>query len=666
MNRLAAEGSPYLRQHADNPVDWYPWGSEAFSEARRADKPVLLSVGYSSCHWCHVMAHESFEDPATAELMNRWFVNVKVDREERPDVDSLYMEAVTSLTGHGGWPMTVFLTPEGEPFFAGTYFPPTARQGMPSFADVLERVHQAWGERRGEVRDQAQRITAALDRAARLPPGSDGVPDGHEALAAAAAALRRQYDAAWGGFGRAPKFPQAMTLQALLRHWRNSGDDDVLAMVVNSLDCMASGGIYDHLGGGFSRYATDQRWLVPHFEKMLYDNALLLGLYTNAWQVTGKARYRQVADETVEYLLRDLRRAEGGFASAEDADSEGVEGKFYVWSLKEIRSIAGEAADAAVEWYGATTEGNFEGANILWRPVRGDLLRPAEIQAARRSLFEVRSERVRPGLDDKVLTEWNGLLITALAVAATATGNSAWLTAAGECGEFLIGNLRRADGRWLRSWQAGDDERPAGARHLACAADYAALVEAFCRLGEATGRACWINEARRTADDLLDLFSDPAGGGLLTCGRDAEPLVATPRDLFDNATPSASSAAALGLLRLGALVGENQYRDRAAEILAQLGPLAGEHPSAFGNLLCALDLYAAGTTEIVVTGDRRDLTDVVHQAWLPNAVLAWGEPYDSPLWTQRPDGAAYVCRNYTCSAPATDPATLRRQLEIDG
>ena len=341
MNRLVTEGSPYLRQHADNPVDWYPWGTEAFDEARRGDKPVLLSVGYSACHWCHVMAHESFEDSSVAELMNRLFVNVKVDREERPDVDSLYMEAVTSLTGHGGWPMTVFLTPEGEPFFAGTYFPPTARHGMPSFTDVLQRVHQAWDERRGDVRDQARSITEALDRSGRLPLSAGGSPPGGEVLVQAAVALRPQYDAAWGGFGRAPKFPQAMTLEALLRHWRNSGDDDVMAMVLNSLDCMASGGIYDHLGGGFSRYATDQRWLVPHFEKMLYDNALLLGLYTHAWQITGKPRYRQVMDETVGYLLRDLRLAGGGFASAEDADSEGVEGKFYVWSIDEIRAIAG-------------------------------------------------------------------------------------------------------------------------------------------------------------------------------------------------------------------------------------------------------------------------------------------------------------------------------------
>ncbi|MXZ31062.1 MAG: thioredoxin domain-containing protein [Acidimicrobiia bacterium] len=665
MNRLAAEGSPYLRQHADNPVDWYPWGDEAFEAARQADKPVLLSVGYSSCHWCHVMAHESFEDSATAELMNRWFVNVKVDREERPDVDSLYMEAVTSLTGHGGWPMTVFLTPEGEPFFAGTYFPPTARHGMPSFSDVLQRVNAAWGERRSDVRDQARRITAALDRASRLPGATGGVPDGREALANAAGALRRGYDAAWGGFGHAPKFPQAMTLEALLRHWRNSGDDDVLAMVVNSLDCMASGGIYDHLGGGFSRYATDQRWLVPHFEKMLYDNALLLGLYTSAWQVTGKPRYRQVADETVGYLLGDLRQPDGGFASAEDADSEGVEGKFYVWRLEEIRAVAAEAADAAVEWYGATEEGNFEGANILWRPVRGDLLRPPVVEEARRALLEARSQRIRPGLDDKVLTEWNGLAISALARAAAAAGRADWLAAAEDCGEFLIGELRRADGRWLRSWQAGDAERPAGARHLACAADYAAVLDAFIRLGEATGRARWIDEAHRTADGLLALFWDPARGGLLTCGHDAEQLVATPRDLFDNATPSASSAAAVGLMRLGALVGEGSYAERAAAILAQLGPLAGEHPSAFGNLLCALDLHAAGATEIVITGDRADLVAVVAGSWLPNAVLAWGEPYDSPLWAQRPDGAAYVCRGYTCATPADDAPALRRQLGID-
>ena len=662
MNRLASEGSPYLRQHADNPVDWYPWGTEAFDEARRGDKPVLLSVGYSACHWCHVMAHESFEDSSVAELMNRLFVNVKVDREERPDVDSLYMEAVTSLTGHGGWPMTVFLTPEGEPFFAGTYFPPTARHGMPSFSDVLQRVHQAWEERRGDVRDQARRITEALDRSGRLPLSAGGSPRGGEVLVQAAVALRPQYDAAWGGFGRAPKFPQAMTLEALLRHWRNSGDDDVMAMVLNSLDCMASGGIYDHLGGGFSRYATDQRWLVPHFEKMLYDNALLLGLYTHAWQITGKPRYRQVMDETVGYLLRDLCLTGGGFASAEDADSEGVEGKFYVWSIDEIRAVAGEAAEAAIDWYGATTEGNFEGGNILWRPVRGDLLRPPEVETARQALFEARSGRVRPGLDDKVLTEWNGLAIVALAGAATATGNDAWLAAATSCGEFLAENLRRPDGRWLRSWQAGDAERPAGARHLACAADYAAMLDAFCRLGEATGQARWIDEARRTADDLLELFWDHDNGGLLTCGRDAEPLVATPRDLFDNATPSANSAAALGLFRLGALIGNDAYNDRATDICSLLGPLAGEHPSAFGNLLCALDLHAAGTTEVVVTGDRADLVEVVHQQWLPNAVLAWGEPYDSPLSRHRPPRAAFVCRRYTCAAPATDAATLRRQL----
>ena len=597
-----------------------------------------------------------------AELMNRLFVNVKVDREERPDVDSLYMEAVTSLTGHGGWPMTVFLTPEGEPFFAGTYFPPTARGGMPSFTDVLQRVHQAWDERRGDVRDQARRITEALDRSGRLPLSAGGSPPGGEVLVQAAVALRPQYDAAWGGFGRAPKFPQAMTLEALLRHWRNSGDDDVMAMVLNSLDCMASGGIYDHLGGGFSRYATDQRWLVPHFEKMLYDNALLLGLYTHAWQVTGKPRYRQVMDETVGYLLRDLCLTGGGFASAEDADSEGVEGKFYVWSIDEIRAVAGDAAEAAIDWYGATAEGNFEGGNILWRPVRGDLLRPPKVETARQALFAARSGRVRPGLDDKVLTEWNGLAIAALAGAATATGNDAWLAAATSCGEFLTENLRRPDGRWMRSWQAGDAERPAGARHLACAADYAAILDAFCRLGEATGQARWIHEARRTADDLLELFWDPEGGGLLTCGRDAEPLVATPRDLFDNATPSANSAAALGLFRLGALIGSDAYNDRATDICALLGPLAGEHPSAFGNLLCALDLHAAGPTEVVITGDRSDLVEVVHQEWLPNAVLAWGEPYDSPLWQHRPDGAAYVCRRYTCAAPATDTDTLLRQL----
>ncbi len=673
MNRLAAETSPYLRQHADNPVHWHPWGSEAFAAATDDDKPVLLSVGYSACHWCHVMAHESFEDEATAAMMNRLFVNVKVDREERPDVDALYMEAVTSLTGRGGWPMTVFLTPEGHPFYAGTYYPPEPRSGMPSFRQVLEQVSDAWRGRRGEVLTQAKRVTAALDRANRLPLGNASEKPGPQVLARAAAALRLQYDAAWGGFGGAPKFPQSMTLEALLRSYLRSGDDDTLGMVTNSLDCMASGGIYDHLGGGFARYSVDERWLVPHFEKMLYDNALLLRLYARAFQVTAKPRYRQVVTETAEYMLRDLLLPQGGFASAEDADSEGEEGRFYVWKPEEIdealasSGLSEEACEATRQWYGVSERGNFEGSNILCRPVRGDLVRPPVVEAARAALLEARSRRVRPGLDDKVITEWNALAVTALAASVACAPDegraAAWRQAAVRCGEFLLANLRRADFRWMRSWQAGDADRPAGARHLACAADYAALIDAFTSLGELTGQSRWNDHARQTADDLLALFRDEEVGGFLTCGSDAEALVAQPRDYFDNATPSANSSATLALLRLAAISGRGLYRDVAEEVLGMLGSLAESHPGAFGNLLCAADFHAGPTTEVVIVGDRPDLLEAVQGRYLPNTVLAWGEAFDSPLWEGRSAEGAYVCSGYVCELPVDTPESLESLLD---
>jgi uncharacterized protein YyaL (SSP411 family) len=659
VNRLADESSPYLRQHADNPVDWYPWGPEAFAAAKERDVPILLSVGYSSCHWCHVMAHESFEDGPTATLMNRLFVNVKVDREERPDVDAIYMDAVQALSGHGGWPMTVFLTPDGRPFFAGTYFPNSPRHGMPSFTQILESVHDVWLHRRDDLDQQADQLTAAVSR--QLVTAPDATLPGPDVLAQAARGLRQQYDAAWGGFGRAPKFPQTMSLEALLRHHAHVQDPDVLHMVTNSLDAMASGGIYDQLGGGFSRYSVDAHWTVPHFEKMLYDNALLARVYLHAWQVTGKARYRQVLDEIVEYLLRDLHHPDGGFYSAEDADSEGEEGKFYVFSLDEVRSVLdaaglGEHTDEIVAWYGVTEQGNFEGHNILVRSLRGDLERPPHVDAARRALLEYRNERVRPGLDDKVLTEWNGLVLSTLAEAAAATGDETWLTEAVRTGEFLCANLRQGD-RWLRSWQA-----QAGARHLGYAADYAALVDAFTRLGEATGQARWIHEAVRTADGLLDLFWDRDGGGLFTTGDDAEELITRPRDLLDNATPSANSLAAVALQRLAALTGETRYRDRAEDILRLVGHAAGEHPTAFGNVLAAVDLHATGITEVVVSGDRPELVATVQRRYLPNVVLAWGEPYESPLWEGRDQPAAYVCHDYVCELPVTDPDALAALL----
>ncbi len=665
-NRLAAETSPYLRQHADNPVDWYPWGEEAWAEARRRDVPVLVSVGYSSCHWCHVMAHESFEDPDIGALVNDLFVSIKVDREERPDVDAVYMDAVQAMTGSGGWPMTVFCLPDGRPFFAGTYFPKATRGGHLGFAELCQRIDELWRTRRADLEEQAAQVTEAIATGEQLTPSAE--PPGAEVLTAAANALVAQADTRDGGFGRAPKFPQTMSIDLLLRHHRRTGDPAALQVALLSLDAMASGGIYDHLGGGFARYSTDGRWLVPHFEKMLYDQALLARVYLHAWQLTGEARYRQVLDETIGYVLRDLRHPLGGFFSAEDADSEGVEGKFYVWSLEEVREVAGPDADAAIGWYGVTAAGNWEGTNILERPVRGDLLRPEPVERARRELLDARAQRVRPGLDDKVLTEWNALMLATLAEAAAATGDPAWKDAAVANAEFLCSQLRRADGRWLRTWQgpveAGPDAGEAKIR--AYAADHGALVEAFVRMAELTGEARWLEEAAATARALIDLFWDDQAGGVFTTGSDAEALVTRPKELMDNAVPSGNSLAAVGLLRLGALTGDEALRERAEAIVRLLAEPAARVPMAFGHLLLAVELLVLGTTEVVVTGERPDLLAEVRRHGLPRAVLAWGEPTGSPLWEGRDesgaDGRAYVCRGYVCAMPATDVETLRAQL----
>jgi len=658
-NRLAQEASPYLRQHADNPVDWYPWGDEAFAAARERDVPILLSVGYSACHWCHVMAHESFEDPDVAAVMNRVFVNVKVDREERPDVDDIYMEATQAMTGSGGWPMTVACTPDGRPFFAGTYFPKERRGGMLGFVELCERIDELWRTRRDELQDQADQLTGALGRTALVQPG-EGLPAEAD-VDTAVEGLLAASDPEWGGLGGAPKFPQPMAQEALAAA-ASRGDERALAALTTTLDAMAAGGIYDHIGGGFARYAVDQIWLVPHFEKMLYDNALLIRLYLHGWQLTAAPRFRQVLAETVAYVLRDLRQAGGGTSSAEDADSEGEEGRFYVWTEAQVRDALTDpaAADAALAWYGFRPGGNFEhGATIPNRMhARGDLARPDDVEAARQQLFAARAARVRPGLDDKVLTEWNAYLVAVLAEAGAATGETAWVAAAVETAEFLLANLRRDDGRWLRSWQAD-----AGARHLAYATDHGALLDAFTRLAEATGEARWIGHARTVADALIDLFWDDERGGVLTTGHDAETLIARTKDLMDNATPSANSLAAVGLLRLAALTGDDRYREHGESTVRLLGELAVQHPTAFGHALAAVDLLARGTTEIVVAGDRPDLVRAAQVRLLPNAVLAWGERYDSPLWEGREDGRAYVCRSYACQLPATDAETLERQLE---
>jgi len=665
MNRLGSELSPYLRQHADNPVDWYPWGPDAFDEARRSDRPIFLSIGYSACHWCHVMAHESFEDPATAAVLNDWFVSVKVDREERPDVDAVYMEAVQAMTGSGGWPLSAFLTPDGEPFFTGTYFPPRPSHGHPAFVQVLQGVHEAWTERRGALQEQAASITAHLNQSSLT---GDGVLPTQASLVGARDALVAQHDAAFGGFGGAPKFPPTMSLELLLRHHvRTGGDPQGLAVVVRTLDAMAAGGIHDHLGGGFSRYSVDPRWLVPHFEKMLYDEALIARVYLHAWQVTGTDRYRGVLDDTLAYVLRDLRHPSGGFFAAEDADSEGVEGKFYVWGPAEVREVL--SADPSIDvdevlaWWDITEIGNFEGATILNRigaPV--DVAEPAAVSAARPLLFEAREQRVRPGLDDKVLTEWNALMLATLAEAGATTDTQSWIDAAVANAEFLLAHLRADDGTWLRSWQ--DDGDGGRAQHPALAADHAALLDAFVRLAEATGQARWIAEAVSVADALLDRFWDPDQGGLFTTAHDGEVLVARPKDLLDNATPSANSLAAVALLRLGALTGEDRYRDRAIEIVALLGSTATRHPTALAHLLGAVDLMVNGIAEVVVMGEARPMVHAAQAAFIPHAVLAWGEPYPSPLWEGRQPGMAYVCENFTCQAPVETVDDLLAQLAV--
>jgi uncharacterized protein YyaL (SSP411 family) len=648
MNRLASESSPYLRQHQDNPVDWYPWGEEAFEKARAEDKPILLSVGYSACHWCHVMAHESFEDPDAAAVMNDLFVNVKVDREERPDVDAVYMEAVQAMNGNGGWPMTVFLAPDGQPFFGGTYYPPKAHGGRPGWVDVLRAVDDAWRNRREELAGQAEQLADAIKLRTTAAMGERGEL-GPSILEGGYSQLRAMFDSTYGGFGRAPKFPMPSNVDFMLRASVKNQSEETLAMVTATLDAMAGGGIYDHLGGGFHRYAVDPYWLVPHFEKMLYDQAGLVRIYTHGWQVTGRDGYRQVVEETIGYVLRDLRGdAAGGLYSAEDADSEGEEGRFYVWSMDEL-------PEASARWWGATGSGNFEGRNILNRMhAPGQLLRPPEIEEEWAALFARRGSRVRPGLDDKVLTEWNAMFVSALAEAGSAMQRPDWTEAAESIASFLLANLRRAeDGRWLRSWQSS-----VGGRVLAYAVDYAWLADAFTRLAEATGSARWIAEARAAADGLLALFHDTEGEGFFTVGHDGEQLIVRQKDVFDGATPSANSVAAVALIRLGALTGESRYSAAGEGVLQLLRPTLEKHPSAFAHALGAVDLLVTGVREIAVVGSRPDLVRAVHERFVPSAVLAWGEPYDSPLWEGRSDGLAYVCHGFVCDTPVDSADAL--------
>jgi uncharacterized protein YyaL (SSP411 family) len=657
VNRLADETSPYLRQHRDNPVDWYAWGPDAFAEARRRDVPILLSVGYSACHWCHVMAHECFEDAEVAATMNDRFVSVKVDREERPDVDAVYMDAVQAMTGRGGWPMTVFMTADGDPFYGGTYFP------KPNFLQLMTAITDAWRDRRDEVTKNGDALREAISRTATLHPADD-LPD-VAALNRTVQALAQAFDAEWGGFGAAPKFPSTMSLDLLLFGHLRSGDPGLREIVTTSLDAMASGGMFDHIGGGFARYSVDREWLVPHFEKMLYDQALLIRVYAHAAVALEEPRWRQVVAETVDYVLRDLRQDAGGFSSAEDADSPGPdghghEGLFHTWTPAEVAAALDGDPAAALDWWGITEGGNFEGRSIPNRlHARGEWARPPAIEALRRRLFAARELRPRPGLDDKVLTEWNALMVSSLAEAGALLDEPAWIAAAADAGRFLLAELRGPDGRWHRSWHAAGAPP---ARHDALAADHAALVDAFTRLAEATGEASWIAEAAVVADALLDRFWDPDHGGVYTTPEDGEVLVARQKDLFDNATPAANSLAAVALYRLAALTGEARYANHADRILQLVGAVIDQAPGAFSHALAAVALRRGGITEVAIVGPRPDLVAAVTERWRPEVVLAWGEPYDSPLWEGRRDGLAYVCRNYACGAPQDSPAGLREEL----
>ncbi|HEY2283219.1 MAG TPA: thioredoxin domain-containing protein [Solirubrobacteraceae bacterium] len=594
-NALAQETSPYLRQHAENPVDWLPWGPEALTRSRERDRPLLVSIGYSACHWCHVMERESFEDERTAALMNEEFVCVKVDREERPDVDALYMEAVQTMTGHGGWPLHVFLTPEQLPFYGGTYFPPDPRPGMPAWTQVLQAIAEAWSERREEVRAGGERLRERLAGGAHLQPSA--TPLREDALARALTGLSAAFDARNGGFGGAPKFPQASAIEFLLRR----GERD---MSLETLEAMAAGGIYDQLGGGFARYSVDATWTVPHFEKMLYDNALLARAYLHGWQASGDPRLQEVCRETIDWALGEMRGSEGAFYAALDADSEGVEGRYYVWTVTQLRAALGEDADAAIAWMGASEQGNFTdphhpepGLNVL--QAKGARPPAEQRERVRTRLLEVRAKRTRPGLDDKRLTSWNALMISALADAGATLNEPRYLDAATACAEFLLSEMRDAQGRLLRTYSHGQ------ARIGAYLEDHAFLLEALIALFEASCEERWLNEAVALADTLIARFADPEGGGFYSTPSDGEQLIVRRKDLEDSPIPSGSSSAAMGLLRLAQLTGEEEYERQAVSVMRQLVDIAPRHPSSFGHLLQALHWHFAPARPIACAVPER-------------------------------------------------------------
>jgi len=678
-NRLSRETSPYLLQHAHNPVDWYPWSPEAFERARREDKPVLLSVGYSACHWCHVMERESFEREEIAALMNELFVNIKVDREERPDVDQIYMQAVQSMTGHGGWPMTVFLTPDGVPFYGGTYFPPEDRHGLPAFPRLIQAVAEAYRSRRGEVVESGRQLIEAMKQHERLRQSASLLTD--DILMTAYQALAQEFDEREGGVGQAPKFPQPMNWEFVLRFWKRTGNPRALDMARLTLTKMARGGMYDQLGGGFHRYSVDAHWLVPHFEKMLYDNAQLASLYLHAWLATGDGEYRRITEETLDYILREMAHPAGGFFSAQDADSEGEEGKFFVWSDDELRAALSDAemARAALAYWGVSGGPNFEGRNILCvarepAAVAEELgLSPDRlaglIAGARKILFAIRDRRVHPGLDDKVLASWNGLALAAFAEAGRALDRPDYTAAAVKSGEFLTSAMLNG-GRLLRSWKDGQ------ARIKGYLEDYAMVGAGLLALYEATFDRRWLDESRRLAEGALSLFWDAEKEIFFDTGADQEALVVRPRNLFDNAVPSGSSVAIDWLLRLAVFFGEERYEPLALKALRPVTDLMGRHPSGFGRYLTALDFHLGPVAEVALVwpvgpDDAAPLVREVFGRYLPNRVVvgaAQGSPAAAgmPLLTDRPavDGkpTAYVCRRFVCQTPVTEPQALARQL----
>ena len=680
-NRLATETSPYLLQHADNPVDWYAWGANALTEARATDRPILLSIGYSSCHWCHVMAHESFENDETARLMNERFVNVKVDREERPDLDAIYMQAVQAMTGQGGWPMTVFLTPAGEPFYGGTYFPPDDRHGLPSFRRVLLSVSDAWRTNQGEV----QRATAALREmyasSNRAPAETDATLTVETLDAAYQDIAQRRFEPMAGGFGGAPKFPQAMTLDFVLRRWARTGDDRALHIVRHSFRQMSRGGIYDQVGGGFHRYATDARWLVPHFEKMLYDNALLARLGVHLWQATGDAEVRRVTEETLRWVLREMTDPSGGWYSSLDADSEHVEGKFYVWSLDEFRRVLDSHAEWATRYFGVTAGGNFEGENILTatpsEPTDGvpqqNSRQPADSTraqtAVKRTLYDVRAKRVWPGRDEKILASWNGLMLRAMAEGARVFGNAEYRAAALANGEFLWREMVR-DGRVYRTHTRGETRIPGFLE------DHAAVALGFFGLYHLTFDRAWFDRAKVLADACVAHFWDEIAGAFFDTATDHETLVTRPRDTTDNATPAGTSLAAELLLLVTELTGDASGSRIAGRVLDALAEPMRRYGTMFGHLLGVADFSVHGAVEVAIAGDPagsgfRELAAAVATRYVPSLVMAGGtgeSVRNLALMNGREatggHTTAYVCHHYVCELPASDVGTLDAQLRV--